>query len=244
MIILKNLQTRIGDKRTLIFLDLEGTQFSHEMIAFGAIKVTLNEDYSVKKEYQGIKRYVLAHHSIGRIVRELTGLNEEMIAANGISFYDAIEDLKEYCLSENKKVLFITYGTHDLRIIARSMEESPEADKDFCEYILHNTIDLSAVLAQYVRDENGNPLSLIHALEAFDITMSGEPHDPLVDAKHLLLIYQALLEKKEKLLILYEKTLRNWKALPLPIHIIIQRLIDGKDVTHEEFIDLISAYIK
>ena len=33
----------IKNKRTLVFLDLEGTQFSHEIIAIGAVKCKIDE---------------------------------------------------------------------------------------------------------------------------------------------------------------------------------------------------------
>lgn len=46
---MKSLFKLIGKRKTIIFLDLEGTQFSHEMIAFGAVRVDLDKNYKVKK---------------------------------------------------------------------------------------------------------------------------------------------------------------------------------------------------
>ena len=50
---MKKLARLIGHHRTLVFLDLEGTQQSHELIALAAIKADLNEDLTIKKLTKG-----------------------------------------------------------------------------------------------------------------------------------------------------------------------------------------------
>lgn len=46
---MKALNKHLNNVKTLCFLDLEGTQFSHEMIAIGAVKVSIRKDGSVKR---------------------------------------------------------------------------------------------------------------------------------------------------------------------------------------------------
>lgn len=214
------------------------------MIALGAIRVDLDRHFQIKKRYEGLKLYVKAHHSIGRIVKNLTGIDEKTLEQQGISFKDAMKKLRRYCGHFLSRTVFMTFGSHDLRIIAKSMEASNDADLSFCNYILKNTIDLSATFSQFVRDENGNPLSLIHCLEIFNISLIGAPHDPLTDAHHLMLLYEAMMTQTEVIFMLYQKTLKNWKALPLPIKTVVHQLLDGHDVTSSDFMKLIHAYIE
>ena len=46
---MKILDRKLRKKRTLVFVDLEGTGFSHEMIEIGAYLATLNEDGTIKR---------------------------------------------------------------------------------------------------------------------------------------------------------------------------------------------------
>ena len=42
----------IKNKKTLVFLDLEGTQFSHEIIAIGAVKCKIEEYGKIQRGNQ------------------------------------------------------------------------------------------------------------------------------------------------------------------------------------------------
>ena len=68
---MKILDRKLKKKRTLVFVDLEGTGFSHEMIEIGAYLATINEDGTIKKVGAPFKRYVLAHHPIGHFVENM-----------------------------------------------------------------------------------------------------------------------------------------------------------------------------
>ena len=65
---MKALNKHLNNVKTLCFLDLEGTQFSHEMIAIGAVKVNIRKDGSIKKIHRGI--YTLVK-SKNRVVNKL-----------------------------------------------------------------------------------------------------------------------------------------------------------------------------
>ena len=64
---MKDLEKIINSRKSLCFLDLEGTQFSHEMIAIGAIKVDIRKDLSIKKIHKGYYSLVLAKNKIGKL---------------------------------------------------------------------------------------------------------------------------------------------------------------------------------
>ena len=44
---MKIMKKIIKKHRHLVFMDFEGTQYSHELIAFGAVKVTLDKNYTL-----------------------------------------------------------------------------------------------------------------------------------------------------------------------------------------------------
>lgn len=241
---MRSLFKLIGKKKTIIFLDLEGTQFSHEMIALGAYRADLDKNYRIKKIHRGIHFYVKAKNKIGRFVENLTGIHQEDLDKKGLTYKEAMKRLKKYCGYFLSRVTFCTFGTHDLRIIMKSLENSPDADQSFCHYIAKNCIDLSAVVSRYVEDEHGNPLSLINNLKIFGVELVGEPHNPLTDAHHLMLLYKAMIDKKEVVLEEYKKVLKNLKTMPDPVKYVVKKLLDGQTVCPEEFIKSINEYIE
>ena len=241
---MKSLLKLLNNRRHILFIDLEGTQFTHEMIAFGTVKVDLDRNYKIKKIYPGIKEYVKPVGSIGKFVEELTGINQKIISEKGISYKEAIEKIKKYCGPSFRKMAFMTFGNHDLRIFAKSLEASPDADKDAVHHICHSNIDMSMVLSQYVKDDKGNPYSLLNYLKLFGIEPIGRAHDPLNDAKDLMLLYKVVLKSDEKIYEEYLKVLRAMRHFPEPIHNAIIKLIDGEDVTSEEFKENVRNYIK
>ena len=46
---MKIMKKIIKKHRHLVFMDFEGTQYPHELIAFGAVKVTLDKNYNIIK---------------------------------------------------------------------------------------------------------------------------------------------------------------------------------------------------
>ena len=60
-------------RKEVIFLDFEGTQFSQEIFAIGAIKVLLDNKNRVNKKSSPFKVYVKTQNKIGSIIEKLTG---------------------------------------------------------------------------------------------------------------------------------------------------------------------------
>ena len=100
---MKNLKRIVGNRKTLVFIDLEGTQFSHEMIAIGAVKVDLHKDCSVKKIHKGYYTLVLPKNKIGRVVTDLTGLTDAEVKKDGIRFRAAIQNFKNMSVETSIK---------------------------------------------------------------------------------------------------------------------------------------------
>ena len=71
--------------RHICFLDFEGTQFSHEMIAFGAMLTTVDKNGLIVKEKKPIKYYVKCKNQIGKFVKNLTGITEKDLEKHGVA---------------------------------------------------------------------------------------------------------------------------------------------------------------
>lgn len=241
---MKSLIKLLNKRKHILFLDLEGTQFSHEMIALGAVRADLDYKYRIRKIHPGIKFYVKSTGPIGKFVQELTGITPDILAKDGISFKEAMEKLKKYCGLSFTKMAFMTFGNHDLRILAKSLEAHHNADREIVQHIIRNDIDFAAVLSQYVKDEKGNPYSLVNYLKLFGAEPTGISHDPLYDAKDLMLLYKLVMKSEDKIYEEYLKVLKQMKHFPDPIHNIIVKLVDGKDITSQEFKENVRNYIK
>lgn len=240
---MKRLMQLIKSHPSLIFLDFEGTQNSHEMIALGAVMVDLDKTGRIKKIHKGYKRYVLAHNRIGPYVEKLTGITGEQLLKEGVTYKSALDELKKYAGRHYKNVAFVTFGTHDIRIINQSFHYSPEADEKIVKFITHNHIDLSDILAEYVKDDKNNPLSLANYCKTFGVDFEGTPHDPYFDALNLAYLYDAALRQPDILLREYAQVLKNMRHLPVPIQKTVTQLLAGGNVSAEDFHQLMEDYV-
>ena len=232
---MKILDRKLRKKRTLVFVDLEGTGFSHEMIEIGAYLATLNEDGTIKKVGAPFKRYVLAHHPIGHFVENMTHITQKLLEKEGKPFAEVLREFRKYVGKHWDDALFVTFGNHDMVIFHRSLEENEDASEVIVKYINKNNLDFSAFLAPYVQDLNGNPLSLANYLKVFGVPFEGRAHDALADAYNLMDLYKAVLEKPDVLIEEYGKTLTHYHHAPVPVAKIIKKLTEGESVTPEDW---------
>ena len=130
---MKKILKILSNRKYILFFDLEGTQHSQEMIAIGAVLCSLDKHGKIKREKAPFKRYVKAKNKVGRIVVNLTGITDDLIKEQGISFLDAMKDLKKYCGLAWKKALFVSFGTNDIRILNQTIAYNLDAPKDLCQ---------------------------------------------------------------------------------------------------------------
>lgn len=241
---MKALERIIKDRRCLVFLDLEGTQFTHEMIEIGAYKAIIKDDFSIKKVFSGYKTYVKAKNRIGKLVVEMTGITEEKLKKEGVPYRVAIQGLQKYLGREWDKCLFVTFGSHDLRIFEQSLFNNLDADKNAVRQIVHHAFDFSAFISQFIKDDNGNPFSLANYLKVMEIPFEGQAHDALADAYNLMDLYKAFLAKPEIVQREYMKTLSRMSHFPPPVLKVLSQLNEGQTVTPEDYQKAIEDYIK
>lgn len=232
---MKALEKHLQKRKVLCFLDLEGTQFSHEMIALGAVKVHIRKDGSVRKIHKGYYTLVKAKNHIGKVVTDLTGITEEDLKKNGISLRLAIKGLKEYLGHDFTKSLFVTFGSHDIRIISQSLAHNMDVKKEDIQNIIKHSFDISEFISQYVKDSNGNTYSLANMLKVFNVEFKGTQHNALADALNLVYLYEAFLKNKDIVKVEYRNVLKQMKHLPDPVHDLIIKILEDNNVTAEDF---------
>lgn len=241
---MQKLQNLLKGHRHICFLDFEGTQFSHEMIAIGAVLVTLDKKGNIKRSKESLKLLVKAKNKIGKYVINLTGITEEMLKNDGIKFSKALQNLRNYCGSAFKKCSFMTFGNHDMKILSQSFAYNIDASKEICTQIQKNYVDFSQFLSEFVKDKNGNPYSLVNYCALFNVKEAGTAHQPDIDAINLANLYQAVINNNDLVLSEYLKVLSNTRHLDPPIQEAVKALAAGKDFTSYEFIESAKKYIK
>ena len=240
---MKKFERLLKGHKSLVFLDFEGTQFSHEMIAIGAAHVVIDRHGYIKKHKKPFRIYVKAHNRVGKIVTDLTGITDDVLKKQGVSFFTAMSELKKYCGLAFRKSSFITFGNHDMKILSSSISYSFDFPKEIVQCIQQNYIDFSAFISEFMRDDKGNPLSLIRYCDAFSVKQAGPAHDPAVDAENLAWLYDATMRHSEILLDEYKKVLKSFNHFPQPVSNVIKKLANNENVTSDEFDKEIKDYI-
>ena len=237
------MQKALKGHHYICFMDFEGTQFSHEMIAIGAVLGYLDKKGRIKKLKDPFKIYVRSKNKIGSYVTNLTRITDDFLEKNGVSFYKALNELRKYCGPTFKKCSFMTFGNHDLRILNQSVSYNLDTPKEIVSIMQHNYIDFTSIIGEFVRDEHNNNYSLLKYCELFGVKIEGEAHDPASDALNLAYLYDGFLAKDEIVLNEYLKLLSNPHHLPLPLEKAAIALASGKDFTAEEFRKIAKDYI-
>jgi DNA polymerase III epsilon subunit-like protein len=242
--VMKALRKAIKDKRVLVFVDLEGTQFTHEMIEIGAYVAYLDDDLHIKKHDKGFTTYVKATNPIGRVVENMTGITEKTLKTKGVSFPAAMTLFQKYLRKNKNDCIYVTFGNHDLVIVNKSVYYSGDASKDFAHTINKEYLDFSQFLSTYIKDPNGNPYSLTNYLKVFGVPFEGRAHDALTDALNLMDLYNAFLDHPEIVEEEYKKVLCKMHHLPTPIGTVLKKLSEGGTVTPDIWENAIKDALK
>lgn len=230
--------------KTLCFLDLEGTQFSHEMIALGAVKVILRKDGTFKRICKGYYSLVKPKNRIGKVVTDLTGITDNDVKKDGKPFRVVIEELKKYLGKEFNKCLFVIYGNHDMRILAQSLAHNLDVKNDDVHIMIKHCFDFLDFASTYVKSPENNAYSLSNMLKVFNVEFKGQQHNALADALNLAYLYEAFIKNKEILKNEYKKVIFHERHFPEPVSKLLQELSEGKNVSPEDFDLFVKESIK
>ena len=241
---MKLLDKAIKNHKYLVFLDFEGTQYSHEMIALGAVLATLDRKGQIKRLKKGFKVYVLAKNKIGTFVENLTGINQSKLDKEGVSFAQALKGLREYCGTAFNHCTFVTFGNHDMKILGQSFSYNLDTPKDLVAQIQHNYLDFSQFISTFTKDSHNNPYSLSNYCAHYYVSREGIEHDPLYDAINLAKLYDAFVKNPDIVLEDYLNNLNRMPHLPQPIKTVITKLSNGEDVSADEYKEITKEYLK
>ncbi len=240
---MKALDKILTNKRICVFMDFEGTQFSHEIVAVGAVKCYLDEHGNIIKEEKGFKAFVKAINPIGNYISKMTSISDEFLKEKGITVDRMLKDFEKYVNEDFSNVIFLVFGNNDAKMLHETKKYSKPKKEDTINKILKNLVDYQMFLSQFCRDENLNNYSLVNYLKLFKGLPNGESHDPLNDAIDLKNLYKQVLKNKEILINEYKSLLNRQKIYAEPIKIIIERLMNGENITSDEFENLIQNYL-
>ena len=116
--------------------------------------------------------------------------------------------------------------------------------KDVTSQIQKNYFDFSNFLNEFVKDENGNALSLVHFCELFGVKEAGPAHDPAIDAINLANLYDAFIANPGLVTEEYLRHLRLHNSVyPDPIAKAVSKLAAGEDVSAKDFEEDVRKFV-
>ena len=240
---MKQISKIVKSYKHLVFLDFEGTQYSHEIIAIGATVASIKSNGQIKKYYSSFKRYVKAKNPIGNFVTNLTGITEEKLKKDGVRFSVMLEDFKKYLGRKFKSSLFVTFGNYDYKMFAQTCSYNLDTPKKIAEQIKMHMFDFLEFISSFIRDDKHNPYSLSNYCKLYGFDFEGTMHDPECDAINLGKLYEAFIKNKPFLAEEYEKFLSTTNHLPTPVRLILGKLKNKEDVKYEDYHKFIEEFI-
>ncbi len=240
---MKILEKELKNASYILFLDIEGTQHSHEVIEIGAYLVKLKPDYTIDKTFEPIsfKRFCVAHEPVGKIVTSMTGITDNAIKENGISFLDTMKELHELISDYDNEMVVATFGSLDAVMLKKSANyfKNNKFLKPYIKFLNDRIWDFTTFINRFVLSEKNQPCSLLKLTEVFNITPYGSAHDALNDAIDLFLIYEKMVSSPEIMAECYLKVLKNNYSIAYSCPI-IQKYI--KAFLNNELIDFNNFY--
>lgn len=239
------LKEEIGEPRELVFLDLEGTQLSHETIAIGACKYFCGPDLLPlpRKKIQVFKRLIKPQSPVGGVVTILTGITDDRLKTEGITFHKALVELMTFTKCTGKKV-YITFGNQDLNMLYQSkVRANDQLCQDFYDHIKRNWFDMQAFVSRFVHDERHMTFSQPKLLEIYEAKNLQHAHDPLYDAENLMNLFIQVIKRPDITLREFKKNLLTSKDFFIISKPFIDDLCNGKDVSSVDFNKAIEDYL-
>lgn len=224
------LKEEIGEPRELVFLDLEGTQLSHETIAIGACKYFCGPDLLPLpgKKIQVFKRLIKPQSPVGGVVTILTGITDDRLKTEGITFHKALVELMTFTKCTGKKV-YITFGNQDLNMLYQSkVRANDQLCQDFYDHIKRNWFDMQAFVSRFVHDERHMTFSQPKLLEIYEAKNLQHAHDPLYDAENLMNLFIQVIKRPDITLREFKKNLLTSKDFFIISKPFIDDLCNGK----------------
>ena len=123
-----------------IYVDLEATQYSEEIISIGAVTENGDNFYTLVKP----KRM----RCVTSFITELTGITKQMLQNPDVpNIYDAIHIFAKWCQKQGNNVVIYYYGDFDRVLFSRAFHYLKGiTDYSSLGYILNRLVDVSDTL--------------------------------------------------------------------------------------------------
>lgn len=241
---MKSLNKILKDSKTVVFLDFEATEQTFEIISIGAIKAQLDNKNQIKSYDEGFKCYVYTDTPITPVIEEMTKITNKLLDEKGISFKEALDKLSNYIGKNLNFTHFFTFGGYDMRLLHATTSKYNLNENNLVLQIFSKNTDFSAFFNQYIKDPTNHTLSLINSLRLFHVRPVEPYHDPLSDAKNLMLLYDAFLKNPTVVRNEYLKVLMNNPNLRAPIKKVLEKLKKENFVSLDDFYTYINEDLK
>ena len=231
-------------KRKAIFFDLEGSQFTQEIIAIGAIKAKLDAKGDlVSIERKTFEVYVKCHGDVGPVVEKLTHINNEKLKNDGLAYHTAMQKFIKFVGKNPEEYAFIAYGSFDKTLLFNTDELNNFPFKEFDAIVARNYVDYAKFVSQFMKNDSHQTPSLVDAIMYLGGVPYDNVHDPLCDSQNLVLLFKLMRENKDNLKEQYKRTMLQ-SPYPTPIINILKKLNSNQSVTPVDYEQYLNDYFK
>lgn len=250
---MKILQNEFPKTDKLLFLDLEGTQYHHEIIEIGAILVSLDDEKRIDRSihFKHLKVYCKPHEEVGKVVTDLTGITEDIISEKAVDYTTANKMLTKILGTFDSNLRVVVFGNLDKTMLKYTASFYSLGDVAFSTswFLAKRIWDFSTFISRYVvnMENGGKAFSQLKLMEIFSVLPCGQAHDSYNDAFNLLNLYDKVTKSPEILADNYLKILLNDSNKLKESNFmfeILKRIINGETITKNKLMELLIEYFE
>lgn len=250
---MKILQNEFPKTDKLLFLDLEGTQYHHEIIEIGAILVSLDDEKRIDRSipFKHLKVYCNPHEEVGKVVTDLTGITEDIISEKAVDYTTANKMLTKILGTFDSNLRVVVFGNLDKTMLKYTASFYSLGDVAFSTswFLAKRIWDFSTFISRYVvnMENGGKAFSQLKLMEIFSVLPCGQAHDSYNDAFNLLNLYDKVTKSPEILADNYLKILLNDSNKLKESNFmfeILKRIINGETITKNKLMELLIEYFE
>lgn len=250
---MKILQNEFPKTDKLLFLDLEGTQYHHEIIEIGAILVSLDDEKRIDRSipFKHLKVYCKPHEEVGKVVTDLTGITEDIISEKAVDYTTANKMLTKILGTFDSNLRVVVFGNLDKTMLKYTSSFYSLGDVAFSTswFLAKRIWDFSTFISRYVvnMENGGKAFSQLKLMEIFSVLPCGQAHDSYNDAFNLLNLYDKVTKSPEILADNYLKILLNDSNKLKESNFmfeILKRIINGETITKNKLMELLIEYFE
>ena len=198
-----NLYRSVAHSDTIVFYDVEATQFSKKLISFGMVVIKKKRDSFEMEKVDEFFTLIKQDENveIGHYVEELTGIHKSDLE-KGMPVVKFVEELNRR-LENYSRICFISYGDLDKTVLKSTIQ-------DVNSFIYRKDtrfFDFHSYLKKNLANEKGGTYSISSLISLFGLNENDYAfHNPLADSKALFDIFSYYVNNEDKIKKIITKT--------------------------------------